>query len=271
MSGSGTELEPGKFVSVLTPLMKAIGLGIAARGGAAGPMLVGGGELIDEGYQTRQQRAVLQQMTQLLQPISRSETTAGTPGTPGTPSVFPPQPPTALPESAVPSAAETMIAGRVGTPGSPGTRREWMSMPTQAELMQRIAGTTMPDVTRGQLLQEILRLRMPSDVERPKAVTEELERARTGEERTRQAGVFTAASREGATPEARGAALAEGRDVPPTPSKEQWVQRSDGTMQRIDRRTGEPIAPPVPQRTEEQTVERTHIRDVLLPQYERDF
>src|SRR6266705_3411347 len=127
MSSSGSELEAGKFSSVMVPIMKVLGLGIAARGGSLGPMLAGGGELIDEGYRTRQQKAVLNQLAQLQAPVMRRETTSGVPGTPSTPSTMAPTPPTALPESAVPPAAETVISGRMGTPDTPGMSREWLS------------------------------------------------------------------------------------------------------------------------------------------------
>lgn len=262
--GDSQNLDPGRFVSVVTPLMKILGLGISARGGALGPMLVGSGELIDEGYQSRRQSAVLKQLASLQRPVQE---TASTPGLPGTLSRLP----APLSAEADPEAFARLgtpdVASVPGQPALPPTSRTWTRERTRPEILQDIAA--MPEGTlRNLTLQEVMRLKLPSDIERPKAVTDDLAAARASEEETRKGRVFTTALEPGATPATRGAAAAAGLLTPEPPPTEKWIQSADGTMQRVDPRTGAPLAPPVEQRTAEQTQARTELMTTIIPQAE---
>lgn len=261
MSGGGESSanysEPGWGTNVLVPLMKAIGLGIASQGGALGPMLASGGDAIESYHRDRRDQAVSANLLKMLQPMQRSEST------PGLPARF----------------SESGAAARAGTPeaetppdiaGTPGARREWTGMPTQAEVLGRLGGADVPEHLRALVGREALRLRLPTDVERPQAVTEDLERAREGETRARREPIFTEALSPTATPAARGRAMTEGANVPEPPPPRKFVQRPDGTVQEIDSRTGEPSGPPRPQRTAEEETQRTQTQ-ALIPQYEQQF
>lgn len=250
-SANANYTEPGWATNVLVPLMRAVGLGIASRGGVLGPMLASGGDSIASYYQDKRDSAVASQLLKMLQPVMRSESTPGTP-----PQI------SALP-SPLSAEADPEAFARVGTPGvesiprpgTPPTRREWQGMPTQAEVLARIAGPEVPENLRGWVGLEALGIRgLWRDIERPQAVTEDLERAREAETRARREGTYTEALRTG-SPEARGRALAEGAAIPERPPATKFVQRSDGTVQEVDARTGEPRGAPKPQRTEEQAEE----------------
>lgn len=261
MSGGGdggpNYSEPGWATNILVPAMKAIGLGIASKGGALGPMLASGGDAIEGYHRDRRDQAVSDNLLKLLQPMLRSEST------PGLPARF----------------SEGGAAARAGTPeaetppdiaGTPGTRREWTGMPTQAEVLARITGGDVPANLRPFVGREALRLRLPTDVERPQAVTEELERARESETRARREPIFTEALSPQATPAARARAMTEGHSIgePPPPTK--YIQRHDGTLQEVDSRTGEPKGPPREQRSVEEQTQREQTQ-ALIPQYEQQF
>jgi hypothetical protein len=160
MSGSGTGgsanySEPGWANNVLVPIMRAVGLGIAARGGALGPMLASGGDSIADYYQGKRDQATIGSLLKLMQPILRSEST------PGLPARF----------SAEASAARAETPEATVPPDLPavaGTRRDWMGDPTRAEIMARIAGPDVPETLRPWLTREVMdpRLRLPTDVQR---------------------------------------------------------------------------------------------------------
>ena len=147
----------------------------------------------------REQEALKQQAMGQLSPLLAGRPRTATTG--GTEAVPPPV-----------ERAETEL----GALATPGKRFEWTSEPTRAELLTAIAG--MRDSTvKSALLEEVLKLRLPTDVERPQEVTEGLQRAQTQEEETRRGGLYAAGTRRGATPEARGAAVASGLTLPEPP------------------------------------------------------
>lgn len=84
---SGITDNPGFVTGVLSPLMRVIGLGIAARGGALGPMLASGGDFIAQARDEALQREVYANiMPGLLAGVNRSrETVPARPGTPAVP------------------------------------------------------------------------------------------------------------------------------------------------------------------------------------------
>ena len=263
--GESQNLDPGPIASVATPIMKVLGLMIASQGGALGPGLVGGASLMDEALTTRRERATNAALLQLMQGRQRSETTGGAPGT--------------LSRLPAPLAAETdpEAFARVGTPevatipgepAVPPTRREWTGAPTSTEIMEQLRGMTLPaESLRGDVLREVLRLRLPTDVERPQAVTEELTRARGLEEERRKGGVFTGALRPGAAPEARGAAVAAGMTVP-TPPAQTRVQYVGNRKQLIETTTGNVLADE-PIRTPEEETQLKQTREVVVPRFEQ--
>ena len=147
----------------------------------------------------REQEALKQQAMGQLSPLLAGRPRTATTG--GTEAVPPPV-----------ERAETEL----GTLATPGKRFEWTSEPTRAELLTAIAGMRDSSV-KNALLEEVLKLRLPTDVERPQEVTEGLQRAQTQEEETRRGGLYAAGTRRGATPEARGAAVASGLTLPQPP------------------------------------------------------
>ena len=260
--GESQNLDPGPIASVATPIMKVLGLMIASQGGALGPGLVGGASLMDEALTTRRERATNAALLQLMQGRPRSETTAGVPAAPGTFRT---------------GALEEAEGGAGGLPIGPGapptaavapTRREWTGAPTSTEIMEQLRGMPLPaESLRGDVLREVLRLRMPTDVERPQAVTEELTRTRALEEERRKGALFAPALTPTATPEARGAAAAAGLVAPEPQAPVKTVVQGDRRI-TVDTRSGN-VLKIEPLRTPEEESQLKQTREEVIPRFEQ--
>ena len=135
--------------------------------------------------------------------------------------------------------------------------------------MEQLRGMTLPaESLRGDVLREVLRLRMPTDVERPQAITEELTRTRGLEEERRRGGVIGTALEPGATPQARGAALAAGATVPAPPGQSRVQYTPTGRKQLIDVATGN-VLKDEPIRTPEEEAQLKQMREVIVPRFEQ--
>ena len=198
MSGGGNQsagADSGGFVTdILSPLMKVVGLGIAARGGALGPMLASGGDYISQARDRRvEQDALANFMPTLLAGVQRSREIApekpGTPGTPGTPDVtigtllpgasrpVPPMVPLAAPAD-LPVEIPLTLPGQQPTPGTPGTPavvRRWETGPTLSEIFARLQEVGAPQSQRAFLIRELLRSRgLPTMEQEPASVAEDV-------------------------------------------------------------------------------------------------
>lgn len=129
-----------------------------------------------EEAQLKQQ--AMAQLAPLLAGRARTATTGGQPGQ--------------LAGALVPGEDPEAAAMLPRTTGLPGSRFEWTSEPTRGELLTAIAGMRDSPV-KNALLDEVLKLRLPTDVERPQEVTEGLGRARGAEERERRTAELTRA------------------------------------------------------------------------------
>lgn len=303
MSGGGPSTQasddPGFAGGILAPLMKSIGLGISARGGALGPMLASGGDMITQARDDRLKRDVYANILPgLLAGVTRSREIApgkpGTPAVPGPPTEFPAAPETATPESEIAPAAETILPGTMGTPATPATppvTRTWQTEPMLSEALQRLQG--MPDLganTKALALQHLTRFKLPTNEELPPEYATELadvrhrgyaltdqERARQNlltdeqrhiqqrrDEEQRKAPIFQGAAPPGAPP-GYGASVAAGHvPAPPTPLLETRYL-PDGTEEIVNTRSGEVV-----QRKPPKTYEQLRIINELVPQYERE-
>lgn len=211
----------------------------------------------DPAERRRREEAQLKQqaMAQLAPLMAGRPRTATTGGQPGQ-----------LAGALVPGEDPEAAAMLPRTAGVPGSRFDWTSEPTRGELMTAISGMRDSPV-KSALLDEVFKLRLSTDVERPQEVTEGLERARTGEERERRTAAIAPAMG-GDVGRAR-ASLELGREIAEPPSDTETVIQNGMAITR-NRRTGEPIGTPRPVRTAEQETERTGLRG-LMPQYEQQF
>lgn len=223
-------VDPGAFMSVLTPLMKVAGYAISARGGALGPAMVVGADHIDSVYRGRREQMASDVFSRGL-PINRS--TPVSPGQPGVPSSFPAPLETAAPEESVAPAAEQIIPGRAATPA---TTREWPGTRTLPEVLQWLGEqANVPASVRAMVQQRALGAKLPTrpDEDRPRSVDEEIALQRQVEQEARhradvldterrRAPIYATALEPGASTAARGAAAAAGMGGihPPTQAEQ---------------------------------------------------
>ena len=155
------------------------------------------------------------------------------------------------------------------TTGVPGSRFDWTSEPTRAEVLAQIAQLRDSPV-KSAALEEYLKMRAPEDIQRPQEVTEALGRARESETRERQTAAIAPALRPGASAEQRARAAVEGGREFQEPPSETEVIVQNGIKYTRNRRTGELTKTPEPVRTGEEETERGGLR-ALIPQYEQQF
>lgn len=304
MAGGGGEgqpesVDPGTFMSILTPLMRVVGYGISARGGALGPALASAGDYLEQGYKTRRQQMASDLIAQAL-PIARSQQiTPGVPGTPEAPRFSfpgaPSSPPVTAPMLSPGADPSGDVVGRFpdapqeaepdvmpGTPGIPSVTREWQGTRTAPEALQWLASRSdIPPSVRALVTDRLLSMKLPTDVERPQGVQEEvdLQRKMADETRAQQqrvaeeerlAPIGAAVAPAGYDSQAYGRAVAARISPPPLPPSTRTDFTPEGRRITRDTRSGQPISDE-PIRTPEDEQTRQNVRGVLIPQFEREI
>ncbi len=270
MAGGGdSQVDPGPFARVMSPIMKVIGLGIASQGGALGPMLAASGDYIDRQYQDRRDRMRDANLLQLLLPVERQATVRE--GLPGTLSSLPAPLSTEQDPEAFLRIGTPEVQAVPGREPTPPVIRTWQDEPTRAEVMGRFAqaAPSLPSSVQSSTLRDILRMNLQGQPTRPQDVTEEMRRSQALDDESRQRGYVvtdeerrrgyaltdeerhrrqTEADRERSVqalvangmpePMARSAVLAG----QPVPQQTKTVFTPDGREQVIDSRTGQVLS-----------------------------